>query len=66
MTDALKPMLARMKRRPDSGHRGDEDGTRKKRDETDSSGELAVRSCDKDVKLVQLCVEAHPCRRFRP
>ena len=28
--DALKPMLARMERKPESGHTGDEDGRRKK------------------------------------
>ena len=36
--EALKPILARMERRPDSGHTGEEDGRRRKqRDEIEPS-----------------------------
>ena len=74
--DAPKPTLARMERRPASGHNGEEEGRRKKqRDETDPSAakpkSKGLRYEAVSMVLLRYCnvleeMEAHPCRRFRP
>lgn len=51
--DALKPILARMERRPASGHTGEEEGRRKKqRDEMDPRAAKPKSKGLRDVAVI--------------